>query len=153
MLGAVPSAARGPLLPYVAAAAGGVLGALARWAAGEALPHHAGSWPWATLLVNLSGCLLLGVLIVTLFARRPGSAWLRPFLGTGVLGGYTTFSTFAVDTVGLADAGAAATAVAYVAASVLGGVTAAVAGVALGRAALPRPAPRPVGPAAGRDVA
>ena len=153
MLDVVPSAARAPLVPYVAAAAGGVLGALARWGAGEAVPHHAGSWPWATLLVNLGGCLLLGVLTATLFAHRPGSPWLRPFLGTGVLGGFTTFSTFAVDTVGLADAGAAATALAYVAASVLGGVLAAVAGVALGRAALPRPAPRPVGAAAEGDVA
>ena len=153
MLGAVPSAARGPLLPYVAAAAGGVLGALARWGAGEAIPHHAGSWPWATLLVNLSGCLLLGVLIATLFARRPDSPWLRPFLGTGVLGGYTTFSTFAVDTVGLADAGAAVTAAGYVAASVLGGVLAAVAGVALGRVLLPGSVPRPVEAAAGEGVA
>src|SRR4051812_48438776 len=58
MLGAV---ARRTALPYLAAAVGGVLGALARWGLGRALPHDAGSWPWATLLVNLSGCLLLGL--------------------------------------------------------------------------------------------
>jgi CrcB protein len=122
-------------LPYAAAAAGGVLGSLARWGVGEALPHDAGSWPWATLLVNLTGCLALGVLIAALFARHPGAALLRPFLGTGVLGGYTTFSTFAVDTVQLADGGDAVGAVGYVVASVVGGVLAAAVGVWLGRAA------------------
>jgi fluoride exporter len=122
------------VLAYAAAALGGVLGALARWGVGETLPHDAGSWPWATLLVNLTGCLVLGVLIAALFAEHPDSPWLRPFLGTGVLGGYTTFSTFAVDVVQLTDTGAAGAAVGYVAASVLGGLLAAVAGVALGRA-------------------
>ena len=118
---------------YVAAAAGGVLGALARWGVGEALPSRAGSWPWATLAVNLTGCLLLGLLAAALFARHPASPWLRPFLGTGVLGGYTTFSTFAVDAVQLADAGRAGAAAGYVVASVVGGVLAAAAGVLLGR--------------------
>ena len=122
------------MLAYAAAALGGVLGALARWGVGEALPHDAGGWPWATLLVNLTGCLVLGVLIAALFTRHPSSPWLRPFLGTGVLGGYTTFSTFAVDAVQLTDAGAGGAAVGYVLASVVGGVLAAVAGVALGRA-------------------
>jgi fluoride exporter len=125
------------VLAYAAAALGGVLGALARWGVGAALPHDAGAWPWATLLVNLTGCLVLGVLIAALFARYPDSPWLRPLLGTGVLGGYTTFSTFAVDVVQLTDADAAAAAVGYVAASVLGGLLAAVAGVALGRAVTP----------------
>ena len=134
-------------IPYLAAAAGGVLGALARWGAGQALPADAGSWPWSTLLVNLSGCLLLGLLVATLFPRHPDSPWLRPFLGTGVLGGYTTFSTFAVDAVALTDAGAVATAAGYVVASVAGGVLAAAAGVVLGRAVAP--AARPVGSPAG----
>jgi CrcB protein len=132
--------ARATGLPYLAAAAGGVLGALARWGVSEAAPHHAGAWPWATLLVNLTGCLALGVLSTALFARHPGSSWLRPFLGTGVLGGYTTFSTFAVETVQLVDAGAIVTAAGYLVASVAGGVLAAGVGVALGRSALPRPA-------------
>ena len=122
------------MTPYLAAAAGGVLGALARWGVGEALPHSPGAWPWATVLVNLTGCLVLGVLLAALFARHPDSRWLRPFLGTGVLGGYTTFSTFAVDAVQLTDAGAAGTAALYVVVSVVGGVLAAAAGVALGRA-------------------
>ena len=122
------------MTPYLAAAAGGVLGALARWGVGEALPHSPGAWPWATVLANLTGCLVLGVLLAALFARHPDSRWLRPFLGTGVLGGYTTFSTFAVYAVQLTDAGAAGTAALYVVVSVVGGVLAAAAGVALGRA-------------------
>jgi fluoride exporter len=141
------------MIGYVAAALGGVLGALGRWGVAEALPHHPGAWPWATLLVNLTGCLVLGVLLGALFALHPDHPWLRPFLGTGVLGGYTTFSTFAVETVELADVGAWATAVAYVAASVLGGVLAAAAGVVLGRALAPRPAPLRAEVAAEEEIA
>jgi CrcB protein len=121
------------VLPYAAAALGGALGALARWGVAEGLPHAPDGWPWSTLLVNLTGCLLLGLLIAAVFARHPDHRWLRPFLGTGVLGGYTTFSTFAVDTVRLADAGAWPSAVGYALASVVGGVLAAAAGVRLGR--------------------
>jgi fluoride exporter len=120
--------------PYLAAAAGGVLGALGRYGLAEALPHRAGQWPWAVLLVNLTGCAALGVLIAAVFARHPDHPWLRPFLGSGVLGGYTTFSTFAVDAVELTDAGRPWVAAGYVVASVAGGVLAALAGLLLGRA-------------------
>jgi CrcB protein len=134
--GPVAQSPRGPLIGYTAAALGGVLGALARWGVARALPSPAGGWPWATLLVNVTGCALIGVLLTVLLARLPGHPWLRPFLATGVLGGYTTFSTFAVDVVRLVDDGAVATAVAYVAASVLGGLLAVVAGLAVGRCLL-----------------
>ncbi|MBB3677426.1 fluoride efflux transporter CrcB [Modestobacter versicolor] len=126
-------------LPYAAAAAGGVVGALARWGVAEALPSPAGGWPWATLLVNVTGCALIGVLVAVLLARAPTHPWLRPFLVTGVLGGYTTYSTFTVDVVRLVDAGAVATAVGYLLASVLGGLLAVVAGLAAGRALVRRP--------------
>jgi CrcB protein len=129
---------RGPLIGYAAAALGGVLGALARWGVAQALPSPAGGWPRATLLVNVTGCALIGVLLAVLLARFPGHRWLRPFLATGVLGGYTTFSTFAVDVVRLVDDGAVGTAVAYVAASVVGGLLAVVAGLTAGRALLRR---------------
>ncbi|MCW2577674.1 MAG: Camphor resistance CrcB protein [Modestobacter sp.] len=130
---------RGPLIGYAAAALGGVLGALARWGVAQALPSPAaGGWPWATLLVNVTGCALIGVLLAVLLARFPGHPWLRPFLASGVLGGYTTFSTFAVDVVRLVDDGAVGTAVAYVAASVVGGLLAVVAGLTAGRALLRR---------------
>jgi CrcB protein len=121
---------------YLLAALGGALGALARWAVTTALPHARGAWPWATLLVNLSGCLVIGALLAVLLARFPGSRRLRPFLAVGVLGGYTTYSTFAVDVVQLADAGRGALAAAYVLASVLGGVLAVVLGLLAGRAAV-----------------
>jgi len=121
---------------YALAALGGVLGALARWGVATALPHPSGGWPWATLLVNVTGCLLIGVLLAVLLARFPSSPWLRPFLATGVLGGYTTYSTFAVDTIALVDAGRPALAVGSVVASVLGGVLAVVAGLLVGRAAV-----------------
>ena len=120
----------GGRVAYLLAALGGALGALARWGVAEALPSPAGGWPWATLLVNLTGCLLIGVLTGVLAARDPEPAWARPFLAVGVLGGYTTYSAFAVEVVTLTDAGALATAAAYVLASVVGGVLAVAAGVA-----------------------
>lgn len=75
--------------------AGGVLGAVARYEAGLAWPAREAHVPWTTLAVNVTGCALIGVLLVLLgsvFAEQR----LRPFLGTGVLGGFTTFSTYAV---------------------------------------------------------
>jgi CrcB protein len=121
---------------YVLAALGGALGALARWALTEALPHPPGAWPWSTLLENLLGCLLIGMLLAVLLARFPDSPWLRPLLAVGVLGGFTTYSTFAVDVVRLTGAGHQALAVAYVLASVLGGVLAVIVGLVVGRAAV-----------------
>jgi CrcB protein len=121
---------------YLLAALGGALGALARWAVTTALPHTPGAWPWATLLVNVTGCLAIGALLAVLLARFPSSPWLRPFLAVGVLGGYTTYSTFAVDVVQLARSGRGLLAVAYVLASVLGGLLAVVLGLLAGRAAV-----------------
>ena len=121
---------------YVFAALGGALGALARWAIAEALPHSPGAWPWSTLLVNLVGCLALGALLAVLLARYPHSPWLRPFLAVGVLGGFTTYSTFAMDVVRLTGSGHPVLAVAYVLASVLGGACAVVAGLVTARAAI-----------------
>jgi fluoride exporter len=121
-------------LAYLLAALGGALGALARWAIGAALPVPAGGWPWATLLINLSGCLLIGLLLALLAARWPHAHGARTFLGTGVLGGYTTWSAFAVEVVRLVDGGAAGRAAGYVVASVLGGVLAVAVGVVVGRA-------------------
>ena len=119
----------GGRVAYLLAALGGALGALARWGVAEALPRSPGGWPWATLLVNLTGCLLIGVLAGVLAARRPEPAWARPFLAVGVLGGYTTYSAFAVEVVGLTGAGDVARAGGYVLVSVLGGVLAVTAGV------------------------
>jgi fluoride exporter len=123
---------------YGYAALGGVLGALARWAVAEALPQTPGAWPWATFAVNVAGCLLIGVLLAVLLTRFPHSPWLRPFLAVGVLGGFTTYSTFAVEAVRLTDGGHPLLAGAYVLASVTGGVAAVVVGLLAGRAVVGR---------------
>jgi fluoride exporter len=92
---------------------GGVLGAEARYGLGLLLPHRAGDWPWATLLTNVSGCLLIGVLMVVITERIRPHPLVRPLLGVGVLGGYTTFSTYAVDIITAAGSGRAGAAVLY----------------------------------------
>ena len=120
-------------MAYLLVALGGALGALARWAVAGALPRGEGAWPWATVTVNLVGCLLLGVLLGVLEVRRPNDARLRVFAGTGVLGGFTTFSTFAVEVTDLLAAGALLMAAGYVVVSALGGVVAVALGLAAGR--------------------
>ena len=94
-------------------AVGGVVGAEARYGIGVALPHGIGGWPWATLLINVSGCLLIGVLMVVITELVRPHRLARPFLGVGVLGGYTTFSTYTVDVLSLAEAGRPGPALAY----------------------------------------
>ncbi|MCD2192722.1 fluoride efflux transporter CrcB [Actinomycetospora endophytica] len=114
-------------------AAGGALGALARWGIGLAWPAPHGSFPTATLLINVVGCLLMGVLVVHVAEVREAHPLVRPFLGVGVLGGFTTFSTFAVDTQQLLVGGHLGVALGYLAATVLGSVGAAALGLTLAR--------------------
>lgn len=110
-----------------AVAVGGSAGSAARYEVALLLPHDAGTGvPWATLAVNAVGCLLIGVLIVLVEGRHP---LLRPLLGVGVLGGFTTFSTYAVDAVVLADRGAVWTAAAYVAGTLVTALAAVSCGV------------------------
>lgn len=83
--------------PVVAAvAAGGVLGAEARYAL-TLLQGDAATFPWATFVINVAGCVSIGVLMVVLLDLTSPHRLARPFLGVGVLGGFTTFSTYAVD--------------------------------------------------------
>ena len=81
----------------IAIAIGGVLGSEARYGLSLAVPHPAGAMPSATLLTNVSGCALIGVLMVTITELTSAHRLVRPFLGVGVLGGYTTFSTYILD--------------------------------------------------------
>ena len=120
-------------MAYLLAALGGALGALARWALTAAMPRAEGEWPEATVIVNLVGCLLLGVLLGSLEVRRPDDARLRAFVGTGLLGGFTTFSAFAVEVTDMVDAGALLLAVGCVVVSTLGGVLAVGLGLVAGR--------------------
>ncbi|MBE7188885.1 CrcB family protein [Jatrophihabitans endophyticus] len=104
-------------------AAGGALGAEARYGLSTAWPHGNAAWPWATVLTNLVGSFLLGVLMITVERRSPHHL-VRPFLGVGVLGGFTTFSTFALDLHHLLDAGRPLVGLGYAAASLFGCVAA-----------------------------
>jgi CrcB protein len=112
-------------------AVGGALGAVARWGVAQALPHDGGSFPWDTLLTNLSGCFLIGVLMVLAIEVLPGRRLVRPFFGTGILGGFTTFSTYAVDIRTLVAAGRPGVAAAYLAGTLVLGLVAVVAGLRL----------------------
>ena len=113
-----------PLPVLLVIALGGALGSCARWAVGEAVGHgDPGAWPWATLAVNLVGALAIGVLASpgVLGDRRP---WLRPFLITGVLGGFTTFSALALETGVMLDAGHVTAALGYLAITLAAGLAA-----------------------------
>jgi CrcB protein len=103
----------------VAIAIGGVLGAEARYGLGEIVPHAARQFPWSTLIVNATGCLLIGALMVLLLELTSPHRLARPFLGVGLLGGYTTFSTFAVDADRLVEEHRPLIALAYVGATVV----------------------------------
>lgn len=79
-------------------AAGGGLGSLARWALTTTIPYEHGDFAWATAMENVTGAFVLGVLMVFILDVWPTTRYARPFLGVGVLGGYTTFSTYMLDT-------------------------------------------------------
>ncbi|MEU8156252.1 CrcB family protein [Micromonospora sp. NPDC048986] len=120
-----------PTTILAAIAAGGVLGALARAGLQHAVPHPPTGFGWATFIVNTSGCLLIGVLMAVLGHLDGGPPLARPFLGVGVLGGFTTFSTYAVDVQQAIVVGAPGTALAYLAATVLGALVAVAVGDAV----------------------
>ena len=108
--------------------AGGLAGVMARYGIGRLTLHHE-SLIWSTVGINIVGSFLLGLLVAEHWFSRD----VREGLGVGFLGGFTTFSTFSVQAVLEVDAGEPARALAYVLASVLGGLAAATAGYALGR--------------------
>lgn len=113
-------------------AAGGAVGSLGRYGLAQAMPVQHG-WPVATLTANLVGAFLLGLLLEALGRRgpeTPGVLRVRLALGTGVLGGFTTFSSLALETERLLAAGAAGTALAYAGTTLVAGVACAAAGVA-----------------------
>jgi CrcB protein len=95
------------------------------------------------VVVNVTGCLLIGVLMVLIVEARATHRLVRPFLGVGVLGGYTTFSTYAGDAQGLVAAGRPAAAVVYLAGAAAAALMAVQIGVSLTRVvALPHPGAR-----------
>lgn len=116
-----------------AIAAGGAAGAPARYVVAEWVGVEVGGFPWATFWTNVSGAFALGVVLVVLLRRYPPHRYLRPFVATGFLGAYTTFSTFVVETDQLLDRGHTRVALTYVTASVVAGLAAAALGMAGGR--------------------
>ena len=101
--------------------AGGALGAILRIALTKLPVAGAPSWPWITLAINIAGAFALGYFVTRLQERLPLSTYRRPFVGTGVCGGLTTFSTFQVELLKMLDAHCYGRAVGYAAASLLGG--------------------------------
>jgi CrcB protein len=134
----VPVHRRHPVA-LLAVAAGGFLGALARYELQRTWSVTAGTFPSSTFVINTSGSFLLGLLLAFLSrARSPRWRFVRLFAGVGLLGAWTTMSTVAVEADTLVRAGDAALAVVYLLASVAAGVVAAAVGAVLGR---PRSAP------------
>jgi CrcB protein len=112
-------------------AAGGGLGALVRYGLAQAVPTPPGQFPWATFVTNVAGCLLIGVLMV--FVPR-AHRLVRPFVGVGILGGFTTFSTYAVEFDGLLRAGRIGLGFAYLAGTLVTATIAVTLGVVVTRA-------------------
>lgn len=113
-------------------AAGGAIGALARYLTNTTVMRIVGpGFPWGTVVANVAGSFLMGVLVVVL--AHKGGMRFAPFLMTGVLGGFTTFSAFSLDTMTLIERGASAQAGAYVLGSVVLSVTALAVGMVLAR--------------------
>jgi CrcB protein len=111
--------------------AGGTAGALARYGLGTVLPAP-GGWPLPTLVINLAGAFLLGLLLEALVRRGPdagGLRMMRLLVGTGFMGAFTTYSSLALETTNLLGAGRFADAAAYVAATLLGGAIATYLGI------------------------
>ncbi len=115
-------------------AIGGAMGSAARYLSALAATRLFGpAFPWGTLFVNLFGSFLMGVVVEVLARRFDASNELRLLLAVGVLGGFTTFSSFTLEAAVLAERGSLALAFAYVAGSVLLGLSALFAGLALAR--------------------
>lgn len=128
-----PPVLRGQGAATAAVSLGGALGALARWVVGLAVPATPGTFPVGTFATNVVGCLLMGVLVVLVSEVRTAHPLARPFLGVGVLGGFTTFSTFATDGQSLLADGHPVTGGLYVAGTVLACLAAGAAGLAVTR--------------------
>jgi CrcB protein len=127
---------QGPVVAVVAL--GGAVGATARYGASLLWPAGTGGFPWATFWVNVVGCAAMGVFMVVITDVWAAHRLVRPFFGTGVLGGFTTFSTYAVDIERLVDAGHPRTAFAYLFATLLGALAAVWLAMATARRALAR---------------
>jgi CrcB protein len=115
-------------------AVGGMVGASARHGCELAWPTPSGGLPWATFTINASGCLLIGVLMVFVVEVGGAHPLVRPFLGVGLLGGFTTFSTYTVEATGLLTGDRPGLAIGYLFGTVLAALVAVATGVVSARA-------------------
>jgi len=122
--------------PLAAIAVGGSLGTLARYGVERAVVPSAHGIPWATLTVNVVGSFVLGGVLTLVVERWPGDRYLRPLVAVGFCGGFTTFSTLAVEIDQRLQHGRPAVAAVYLAATLLAGLGAALAGITLARGRL-----------------
>lgn len=111
-----------PVVVFVAL--GGALGALTRHGLATLWPPAASGVSWTILAVNVTGSLLIGLLMGLIAHRRPHDRYVRPFWGVGFLGGYTTFSTYTADVVTALERGAPQVALAYLSLTLLGALIA-----------------------------
>ena len=119
----------------LAVALGGALGVSARYGLDRLIERRSDAlFPWSTFTINITGCLVIGVIVGALVDRHHTPAWLRVGLVMGVLGGYTTFSTYAQETFGLLDAHDFAVGITYAGGSVVLGVLAVWIGMRVGHA-------------------
>ncbi|AZP15821.1 fluoride efflux transporter CrcB [Streptomyces aquilus] len=119
-----PPVLRGQASVVAVVALGGAIGATARYALSLWWPLQPGGFPWATFWTNVVGCAVIGVFMVLITDVWAAHRLVRPFFGTGVLGGFTTFSTYAVDIRRLIASGHPGTGLAYLAATLLAALTA-----------------------------
>lgn len=123
-----------PMGTVIAIALGGALGAVGRYALSGQITHWIGpGFPWGILLVNVTGCFAMGVIVELGALTLNLSGEMRAFLTTGILGGFTTFSAFALDSAVMIERGDWASTMVYVAASVLGSIAALFLGLAVVR--------------------
>ncbi|MBA3041803.1 MAG: fluoride efflux transporter CrcB [Alphaproteobacteria bacterium] len=125
------------MLQILLVALGGAVGSVCRYLVGVgALRLMGPSFPWGTLAVNVAGSFAIGILAELIVARFGASAELRLLLITGFLGGFTTFSAFALDAVTLFERGASLAAATYLILSIGASIAAAIAGIGLMRSLL-----------------
>lgn len=130
---ALRTSARTQLDVLGAIALGGALGAPARYGVAQLVHVSPETFPWATFWTNVSGSFALGLVLILVLERFPPTRYVRPFLATGFLGAYTTYSTFAVETDLLVKNGHVGVALTYATASLLAGFAAVWSGIALAR--------------------
>jgi len=116
-----------------AIAVGGALGTQARYGIAQLVDVTPGTFPWGTFWTNITGSFALGFVFMVLLERFPPSRYLRPFVATGFLGAFTTYSTFAMETDLLAKNGHIGVALTYASGSLVAGFAAVWAGVVLAR--------------------